>query len=135
MDLTMQDATRKLVRDVREIQARFEMLERDRSNWRRRREEDDLDEVMEYLKKLETDVSILESDCVLSMTGDPGGREAGQVFDTLNDIFGRLNNLFEDVKTMKTELKDSYIQPGDLDRLRIDWGRFRKTIGPIEEHL
>ena len=135
MDLMVQKAIRELVQDVQGVQARLDLLERDRKSWARKREENDLAEMMEYLKQMESDVSILQADCVISMTQAFEGGNVFRVSDVLQVIFGGINILFDDVKTMKTELKDSYIQTADLAQLKIDWGRFRKTIGPIEKSL
>ena len=135
MDLMVQNAIRELVQDVQGVQARLDLLERDRKSWARKREENDLAEMMEYLKQMESDVSILQADCVISMTQAFEGGNVFRVSDVLQVIFGGINILFDDVKTMKTELKDSYIQPADLAQLKIDWERFRKTIGPIEKSL
>ena len=135
MDLMVQNAIRELVQDVQGVQARLDLLERDRKSWARKREENDLAEMIEYLKQMESDVSILQADCVISMTQAFEGGNVFRVSYVLQVIFGGINILFDDVKTMKTELKDSYIQPADLAQLKIDWERFRKTIGPIEKSL
>ena len=81
------------------------------------------------------DAACLQADCVISMTQAFEGGNVFRVSDVLQVIFGGINILFDDVKTMKTELMDSYIQPADLAQLKIDWERFRKTIGPIEKSL
>lgn len=135
MDLMVQKSIRELVQDVQEIQARLDNLEKDRKNWARNREENDLSDIMEILQQLESDISILQADCVISMTQYFDGKSDYDVFDILHGIFGILNTLFKDVKTMKKELKKSYIQASDLAQIKIDWGRFRKTISSIEKYI
>ena len=53
----------------------------------------------------------------------------------LNQAFKCLNILFEDLKTVRNEIDQSYVSQGELKQLEIDWARFRKTVQQIQEAL
>ena len=58
-----------------------------------------------------------------------------QGVDSLHRAFASLDILFNDLKEVRTDLNDSYIRPGELKQLEIDWDRLKKMIGQIQKHL
>ena len=109
------------------------MLEQDQKTWAREQEENDLANVIDHLRRLEFDVSVMQADCVSigCLQREDG---AWRILDSLHRAFATLNILFNDLKKMRTELNKAYIYPADVKKLEIDWGRFSKTVRQIERH-
>ena len=122
---------RELMVDTKDLKRALDMLEQHHAAWARKREEKDLFKIMEHLKGLEFDVSMMMSDC-FSLTYHEG---AGGLSEDMDRAFGRLNVLFGDLKKIRAQLNSSYIHRGELRQLEIDWGRFRKTIGQVQKDL
>ena len=136
MDLIVRNDINKFAQDAQAVRSQLDVLEQDRNNWARESEERDLEEVIEFLKVLESDVSILESDCITSTTIDfRREKNPWSVYDILHKAFARLDILFKDIKSVKTGLNESYINTVDLEKLEIDWRRFQKMIPQIRESL
>lgn len=135
MDLIVRDDINKFAQDVQMVRSQLNMLEQDQKVWARENEERDLVEVIEYLKELESDVSILEADCITSVKSDFREKGAWNVYDILQKAFARLDILFKDIKSVRVGLSESYIRAVDLERLEIDWRRFQKMIPQIRRSL
>jgi len=134
MDLMIRRDIRQLVCDAQKVKRALEMLEQDHETWARERQQYDLKELINHVNRLESDVSIMQSDCMsISLSYQQVG--IWQVLESLHCAFGALNTLFGDLKKVRTELSNEYIQPSDLKQLEIDWGRFRKTVAQIQEYL
>ena len=131
MDLTLKQDIRKLTNDTNKVEEGLAVLEQDYVDWAREREQNDLMQIIEYVKRLEKGVSIMMSDYFT--LGHRGGNK--MVIEDLHLAFTHLNSLFGDVKKIKTELNDLYIHPGELKQLKIDCERFRKTIREIHKHF
>lgn len=133
MKLVIRGDMRQLVIDARKVRRELSMLEQDQKRWAREREANDLANMIDHLKKLEFDVSMMQADCV-SIGCLQQEDSAWRVSDSLHRAFATLNILFNDLKKMKTELNKDYIHSGDVKKLEIDWGRFSKTVRQIERH-
>lgn len=134
MDLVIRRDIRKLLHDAHEVQKGLDMLEQDHNDWARERQQYDLTQLIKRVNRLESDVSMMQSDC-MSMGIRYQEDDTWQVVDSLHHTFASLDNLFNDLKQVRTDLKDSYIHPGELNQLEVDWGRLKKTIGQIQKHL
>jgi hypothetical protein len=134
MDLVIRRDIRQLVDDAQEVRRGLDMLEHDHEAWAREREENDLVQVLEHLKRLESDVSMMQADCI-SMGHRYRENGTRQLLESLHRAFLTLDTLFNDLKKVRTEINESYIRSTDLNQFEIDWARFRKTIDQIEKHL
>ncbi len=131
MELVLRRDMEKLFGDTEKVRQGLEILEKDHTAWNRARERKDLVQILEGVKGLEFDVSTLMGDCVsLHHTQ----RDSGVKGD-FNQAFNGLNTLFEDLKTARQEMDQSYVTKGELTQLEIDWARFRKTVEQIQENL
>ncbi|RLB32392.1 MAG: hypothetical protein DRH12_19545, partial [Deltaproteobacteria bacterium] len=134
MDLVIRRDIRKLLHDTQEIQKGLDMLEQDHDDWARERQRYDLARVIKRVNRLESDVSMMQSDCMsMGLIYHEDG--IWQVVDSLHRTFASLDILFNDLKQVRTDLSDSYIHPGELKQLEVDWDRLNKTIGQIQKHL
>ncbi len=121
----------KLAKDNQRLKSELDKLEQDHSAWAFRGEEKDLKDIISCLKRLEADVSVMASDCSLSAR-----RHDGNGFQQdLHHAYVHINALFEDVKKARNDLQRAYIYPKELNRMEIDWGRLKKTLVEIAEHL
>jgi hypothetical protein len=124
----------RLTAHAERIRQGLETLEQDCSVWARMREEKDLLDLMEDLKGVEMDVSLMLTDCISA--GCQCGEEAPKVvFHDLREIFGCLDTLFNGLKKARVQLDNAYIHSTILDHLEIDYGRFRKLLGKVQRHL
>jgi hypothetical protein len=110
------------------------MLEQDHDDWARERQQNDLTRLIKRVSLLESDVSIMQSDC-MSMGLRYKEDGTSQVVDGLHRAFATLNILFNDLKQVRKDLNDSYIHSEELKQLEVDWDRLRKTVGQIQKHL
>jgi hypothetical protein len=131
MDFDLNQDIRKLMADTEKFKRTLEKLEQDQAAWARNREEKDLKKIIKCVKRLESDVSTMMSDCTC-LTNQ---KESKVVEVDLQHAFRGVNALFEDLKEVSAELAGSYIHRGELDQLEIDWGRFSKTVGQIQKYL
>ena len=131
MVLVLERDMEKLFGDTKKVKQGLEVLERDHVAWTRDREREDLMDILEGVKGLESDVSILMGDCVsLGQVKQNNG-----IKGDVQQAFKGLNLLFEDLKTVRKEIDQSYASQGKLEQLEIDWARFRKTVEQIQEDL
>lgn len=134
MDCILHRDARKLVDDTERIRRDLVRLEQDFSSWAREREENDLATLMEDLKKVEIDVSMMTTDCVFA--GQHSEKDAPTViFHELHQTFVYLDALFNDLKKARLALQDAYIHRDLITHLEIDCGRFTKTVGQIRRYL
>ena len=131
MDFDLNQDIRKLMADTDKFKRTLDKLAQDQAAWARNREEKDLKKIIKCVKRLESDVSTMRSDCACLTNQE----ESKVVEIDLHDAFRGVNALFEDLKEVSAELAGSYIHRGELDQLEIDWGRFSKTVGQIQKHL
>ena len=134
MDIVIRQDIRQLVHDAQEVQRGLDMLEQDHDDWARERQQYDLTQLTKRVNRLESDVSMMQSDC-MSMRRRYQEDGTWQVVDSLHRTFATLDTLFNDLKQVRTDLNDSYIHRAELKQLEIDWARLKKTIGQIQEHL
>jgi len=134
MDLMIRRDIRQLMLDVKKVQRGLGMLEQDHDAWARERQQYDLIQLIKRVNRLESDVSMMQSDC-MSMVLSHQEDDSWQVVDSLHHTFATLNILFNDLKLVRMDLNSSYIHPEELKQLEIDWDKFRKTIGQIQKHL
>jgi len=131
MDVVLNQDVRKFMADTEKFKQTLENLESDQVVWAREREEKDLKKIIECVNQLASDVGTMMGDCVC-LTNQT---ECKDVRVDLHHAFRCLNDLFEDIKRVGTELESSFIHRGKLDQLEIDWGKFSKTVGQIQRHL
>ena len=134
MDIVIRQDIRQLVYDAQGVQRGLDMLEQDHDDWARERQQNDLTRLIKRVSLLESDVSIMQSDC-MSMGLRYQEEGTWQVVDSLHRAFATLDTLFNDLKQVRTDLNDSYIHPAELRQLEVDWDRLKKTIGQIQKHL
>ena len=131
MELVLKRDMEKLFGDTEKAKQGLEILERDHAAWIRDQEPKDLVDILEGVKKLEPDVSLVMSDCFsLSQVKRNNG-----IRGDLHQAFKNLNILFEDLKMVREDLDKSYVNHRELEQLEIDWARFRQTVVQIQEDL
>ena len=134
MNAVLHSDAQRLERDVEKVKEGVECLTKDCSAWARRLEEADLVGLMEDLKGVEVDVSLMMTDCI-SAGGHHREGAPKVIFHDFREIFGCLDTLFHDLKEARLQLNKTYIHPAILDHLKMDYGRFRKHIGEIQRYL
>jgi len=123
-----------LMVDTVRIREDLNKLEGDYTNWTRKGEERDLEDLLEDLKGAEIDVSLLLTDCVSA--GCHCGEDREEViYGDLHELFSCLDKLFHDLKMAKDQLVEAYIEGACIEHLDVDYGRFEKLIGEIRGYL
>ena len=134
MYLMIRQDIRQLVHDAQKVQRALEKLEQDHEVWAREREQYDLMQLIKYVNRLESDVCMMQSDC-MSMCLSYQEDGSWLVLDSLHRVYATLNILFDDLEKVRTELKEAYIYSHDLKQLEIDWGRCRKSVNQIRKYI
>jgi len=131
MEFVLQKDVSRLIDDTGRVKQGLDLLEKDHAAWVKEREYEDLVDILGGVKKLESDVSLVMSDCFsLSQVKRNNG-----IKGDFHEAFKNLNILFEDLKMVREDLDKSYVDHGELEQLEIDWARFRKTVAQIQEDL
>ncbi|MCG6880794.1 MAG: hypothetical protein LJE96_16820 [Deltaproteobacteria bacterium] len=131
MEFVLEKDVRRLIDDTGKVKQGLDLLEKDHAAWIRDRERKDLLDILGGVKKLESDVSLVMSDCFsLSQVKRNNG-----IRGDLHQAFKNLNILFEDLKMVREDLDKSSVDHRELEQLEIDWARFRKTVAQIQEDL
>ena len=131
MELALKMDIEKLISDNEKVKQGLEVLEKDHAAWTIDREREDLLDILEGIKGLDSDVSILMGDCTALSQAKRNSRVKGD----FHQAFKGLNILFEDLKTVRKEIDQSYASQEKLERLEIDWARFRKTVEQTRQDL
>ena len=106
-------------------------LEKDSRVWNRKREMDDLESITALIRKLETDISRTLGD----FNALHGGTDDRTSREDFHHAFRIMNDLFQDLKTVKEELEQAAIHPDKLERLNVDWAKLEKTFEEMERHV
>jgi hypothetical protein len=134
MNSVINKDARKLETHAQTIEQGLDCLTRDCSAWARRRAEQDLRGLMEDLRGVEVDVSLMLTDCISS--GFENGEDAPkEVFHDFREIFGCVDTLFRDLKEARLQLGEAYIHPSTLNHLEVDCRRFEKLIGKVQDYV
>jgi hypothetical protein len=123
----LQKDIQKLIRDTDNIKRGLDMLEHDYAAWAMQSQQNVLTQLIENFKRLECDVSIMLSDCIFL------GRQYWKdrnlpLIDSLHHSFTTMNTLFNDLKEVRLDNSEVYINPSDFQQLVIDWGWLKKSI-------
>jgi hypothetical protein len=131
MEFVLEKDVSRLIDDTGRVKQGLDLLEKDHAAWVKDREYEDLVDILGGVKKLESDVSLVMSDCFsLSQVKRNNG-----IKGDFHQAFKNLNILFEDLKMVREDLDKSYVDHSELEQLEIDWARFRKTVAQIQEDL
>ncbi|MFC1851091.1 hypothetical protein ACFL27_12930 [candidate division CSSED10-310 bacterium] len=121
----------QLMTDVEEVKNALVSLEHDHASFDRKLEEQDINLLLDTIIDIKKDLNIILTDFV-SMN-PPEKIQLGML--EIEKAFSYLSGLFDDVKEIKAELRKSFIQQEQLQRLKIDWKRLIKKITDIQGFL
>ena len=133
MNAVINEDTRKLEADAQTIEQDLNCLTRDCSAWARKRAEQDLTGLMEDLKGVEADVSLMLTDCI-STVFHHGKETPKEVSQDFHDIFGCVDTLFNDLKEARLQLGQAYIHADTLNHLEVNCRRFEKLIQKVHDY-
>ena len=131
MDVAFQKDIEKIFEDMQDIKEGLEALRKDHVAWAISREYDDLMCIYQGLKNLESDVSVLMSDC---SSLDPD-RQNDMTMGDLNQAFRSLDIIYTDLKTVRKEIDESFTTEKKIEALEIDWAKFNKNVERIQNDL
>ncbi len=123
----LQRDIKQLMMDAAQIQKGLEMLIYNHTAWARERQQMDLMQLIEHVKRLELDLSTILSGCLFL------GRQYWKdhnlrLIECLHRSCDIMNSLFQDLNKIRTAIREGRINPSDLRQLIIDWGRFKESI-------
>jgi hypothetical protein len=127
---------RQLILDVEEIQRRFDMLEQDQSvsGMQCQRNKSHLAELIDHLKQLEFDLSTIRLDC--ESLGRRYWKDRNlSLINSLHGSFATMDTLFSDLRKLRNTLGEVCINPSGLQRLVVDWARFKKSIEQVQKSV
>lgn len=130
----LQRDIKQLMMDAAQIQKGLEMLIYNHTAWARERQQMDLMQLIEHVKRLELDLSTILSGCVFL------GRQYWKdhnlrLIESLHRSCDIMNNLFQDFNSIRTALNEGRINHSHLRQLIIDWGRLRESIYETQEWM
>ena len=116
----------RLINDIRVIKKVLKTLENHRDLWARTQEEKDVSDFIKGLNKIETDLCLTMDDFVAK--NHKSKKSEKDVIQAMQQAFSYVSDLFDDIKNIRMELKQSYIHSDELETLEIDLARFKKNI-------
>lgn len=128
MDVVFQKDIEKIIGDMQDVSESLDALRKDHAAWAVNKEHDDLMCIYQGLKNLESDVSVLMSDC---STVDPVRRNE-MIMGDLNQAFKGLDIIYTDLKTVRKEIDESITTEKKIKALEIDWAKFNKNVERIQ---
>ena len=120
---------RRLMDDIGEVKHVLGMLENDRASWARNHEEIDISNLIDCMNRIEIDMNISMYNSISSQEQDQ--KNNNNFIEGIRHTFSYVNDLFCDIKKIRKDLNRSYIKPGELENLKVDWARFSKNIMPL----
>lgn len=136
MTLILQRDIRQLMLNVEKVQGRFDMLEQNHStlDMQCQQDQNHLMELIEHIKRLESHVSTMLLDC--ESLGRRYWKDRNpHLIESLHGSFATMETLFSDLKKLRNTLSEAYINPSDLQKLVIDWARFKKSTERIQKSM
>ena len=125
-------ALNNLMEKNQELKKQLDSLERDYQAWNGKREMNDLENITATIKKLEVDIALAMSD--FNIFADKNEKRS-EFQEDFHQGFAILNNLFENMKTIREELESqSYTPREKIQQMEIDWAKLRKDFETIENH-
>lgn len=131
MEVTFQKDIEKLFNDMQGVKEGLDALRKDQTAWAISRERDDLVRIFQGLNNLESDVSVLMSDC----SSLDQVRQNEMIMGDLNQAFRSLNIIYRDLKTVRKEIDESFTTEKKIEALEIDWAKFNKNVELIQKDL
>jgi len=123
---------RNLMKKDQILKKQLDSLERDYLVWNEKREMNDLENIITTIKKLETDISLAMSD-FNAFTNQ--NEERPEFQKDFHHSFAILNDLFENMKNIREQLKNQSCTPREkIQQMEIDWAKLRKDFETIETH-
>jgi len=127
MSLILRRDIRQLELDAEKVQRGLDMLEHGYAAWGNQCQQNDLTQLIENFKRLESDVSTMLSDCIFL------GRQYWKdhslpLIDSLHHSFDTMNTLCNDLKEVRLALSKTNINPSDFQQVVIDWAGLKKSI-------
>ena len=136
MTLILRRDIRQLMLNVEKVQGRFDMLEQNHStlDMQRQQIQSHLAQFIDHVKRLESDVSTMLLDC--ESLGRRYWKDRNlHLIESLHGSFASMETLFSDLKKLRNTLSEAYINPSDLQKLVIDWARFKKSTERIQKSM
>jgi len=125
-------ALNNLMKKNQELKKQLDSLERDYKAWNEKREMNDLENITATIKELEVDITLAMSD--FNIFADKNEKRS-EFQEDFHQGFAILNNLFENMKTIREELESqSYTPREKIQQMEIDWAKLRKDFETIETH-
>jgi hypothetical protein len=131
MDVVFQKDIIKIFEDMQDVKESLDALRKDHAAWSISRELDDLMCIYQGLKSLESDVSVLMSDC----SSLASARQNEMTMGDLNQAFRSLDIIYRDLKTVRKEIDESFTTEKKIEALEIDWAKFNKNVERIQNDL
>jgi hypothetical protein len=134
MELMLRKNVRGLLLDASKVHHSLEMLRKHQQTWVGQSQQDDVADLVEQVKRLQFDVSMVLGDCAL-LTRKHEQQGNDLVLRDIHGAFRIINGLFDDLKQTRADLKRGYGSASNLRRLNIDWGRLKKSLDHVQVHL
>lgn len=131
MEGSFQKDIEKLFGDMQGVKEGLDALRKDQAAWAISREHDDLVRIFKLLESLESDVSVLMSDC----SSLDQIRRNEMIMGDLNQAFRGLDIIYRDLKTVRREIDESFTTEKRIEALEIDWAKFNKNVERIKKDL
>lgn len=137
MNLEIRQVMRQLASDIQKVRQALNILAQDHAAWIRLSRQIDLKGLIKHVKCPKLDIGlaiVMWTDWVSDGHQYPEER-VWAVLDSLHWSYAVLITFLNDLKQAKKTLNETYMYPYEIEELIIDWQRFQKTIGPVQEIL
>jgi hypothetical protein len=137
MNLEIRQVMRQLALDLQKVRQALNILAQDDAARIRLSWQINMKDLIKHVTWLKLDVGLAILMWTDSVSDGQQYREdrGWAALDSLHWSYAVLITFLNDLKKAKKNLNETYIYPYEIEELIIDWRRFQKTIGPIQEFL
>jgi hypothetical protein len=131
----LKDHMGKLLAETETAQKTLKAIEKEYPVWLWQWYAAEAARIKEYLYKLESEVTLIEVDCIEIMGRLYQGNGNNKVFEQCYLTYMSLDKLVDDLKDTRMNLNYPSVYYSDVQQLESDWMRFGKIISAIYQEL
>jgi hypothetical protein len=135
MSDTMKDHIRRLMLKTFTAQKTLEAIEMEYPVWLWQWSSAESGSMEANLQKLESEVTLMEVDCIEMMGRLYHGNENGKVLEQCFATYMSLDRLIVDLKDIRINMNYPFVYFNNVERLQNDWMRFFEVFSEIPGEL
>ena len=131
----LKDHMGRLLAETERANKALRSIEKDYPAWMWQWYATEADKINGYLDRLESEVTLIEADCIEVMGRLYQGNGNNKIFEKCYVTYMSLNKILDDLRDVRINLHHPAAYYSDVKELETDWLRFSKIISAIYQEL